>query len=90
MNEEEKDNDLLSEVNQCSDSPESEVEANEDNFQYMGDLEEIMERINMNSDTSNSIRFLLQSFAPHIDLLNDEGKQHYYILRDRFLSSGSD
>lgn len=88
MDKENKENkDLLDECEPCGEEAEREVEANEENFAFVGDLEEIMERIGFNSSLEESIKILLKAFEPYLEKLTEEEIKHYKYVRDRFLSS---
>ena len=69
-----EDGDLLGDCAPCDQGEVEEIEADESNFDFVGVLDEIMQR----------------AFEPHLDKLTEEEKKHYKFLRDRFLSSGEE
>jgi len=85
-----EDGDLLGECEPCDQGEVKEIDADESNFDFVGDLDEIMERVHFNSEVGESTKILLKAFEPHLNKLTEEEKNHYKFLRDRFLSSAEE
>jgi hypothetical protein len=85
-----EDGDLLDDCDPCNKGEVEEIEADESNFEFVGDLDEIMQRVHFDSEVGESTKILLKAFEPHLDKLTEEEKKHYKFLRDRFLSSAEE